>query len=644
MAYNKTNFREGDVLTAAHMNAIEDGIIAVEDSLSDKQDKLFNGVNLKTINGISLLGPGNIDIQGTEGSNITVDSFLSSTSTNPVQNKVLKNILDEKQDKLTSGQTLKTINNQSLLGSGNINITGDGASIAVDAELNASSKNPVQNNVITLALGGKQEKGDYATVEDLSSKQDKLEDVEFGENSSIAFGIQDSNGNIAFGIANDGTVNAGKLKVKKIESEDGVVSSGSSWLTGKHCFVLGDSLSADTKATGSWHQKFCELTGAILDPNLNRGWFSIGGTATIGTHTEANACCQMRAKRLVEYYNEGNKVDVIFIQNVNDINNNSYSAGINGKGSDTDLPFFENQVITYTNHVVETTTPSTDVINYFKENITTILNGVTPMTGTVIDMLYTRGGTSAKELQILTAPTSDGEIVLTFKHGANYRDDKFNVSVRAGMSIADVVAAIVDWQFVGVSNYDDVIGENGDSVVFSSPYSLTFDGGTTGVTATVTETGAISRYPVAFKSLDVSTFTNADNWAGEASVTYWSAQKGLIEYLQKNIPNAKIFYLILPYYKVTYPATEGSAYLRTDGSYNMEYWVQNGRGSASAQKLYAEQPLVAQYYGCPSIDVVSNCSISPINIELFYPSNDVHPKTAGYNAWGETIARMLTGK
>lgn len=160
MAYNKTNFREGDILTANHMNNIENGIIAIEDVLDDKQDKLYNGVNLKTINGISLLGPGNIDIQGTEGSDtaITVDDFLSSTSTNPVQNKVLKNILDEKQDKLTSGQTLKTINNQSLLGSGNISITGDGASIAVDTELSASSKNPVQNNVITLALGNKQDK------------------------------------------------------------------------------------------------------------------------------------------------------------------------------------------------------------------------------------------------------------------------------------------------------------------------------------------------------------------------------------------------------------------------------------------------------------------------------------------------------
>lgn len=503
--------------------------------------------------------------------------------------------------------------------------------------------------------------GQTLTAANMNHIEDGLKNLDDGKQSSlkgqelepvksddVAFGLADASGNFAFAVENDGTVKVGKLVAKEVSAENQSVGGGSSskgsWLAGKRCFVLGDSLSADTKATGSWHQKFCELTGAILDDDLNRNWFSIGGTATIGTHTEKDACCQMRAKRLVEHYKAGNPVDVIFIQNVNDINNNGYSAGINSKGSNTDLPFFENQVITYTNDVVEVTTPSSDCTKYFKDNIETILANVTPMVGTVVDMLYTKGTTGAKELTITSNATADGNITLTMKHGANYRDDVFNVAVKAGMTKEQIVDAICEWQFQGVSYYDDVRGENGDSVVFSSPYSLTFDGGSTGVTATVSETGVIGRYPMAFKSLDVSNFKNADSWAGEASVSYWSAQKGLIEYLQKNIPTAKIFYLILPYYKVTYPASSGSAYLRTDGSFNMEYWVQNGRGSTSAQNLYAEQPLVAKYYGFSSIDVVSNCSISPINIESFYPSNDVHPKTAGYNAWGETVARLLSGE
>lgn len=49
--------------------------------------------SVKTINGQSIEGEGNITIEG-GGSNITVDSELSDTSENPVQNKVVKSTFD----------------------------------------------------------------------------------------------------------------------------------------------------------------------------------------------------------------------------------------------------------------------------------------------------------------------------------------------------------------------------------------------------------------------------------------------------------------------------------------------------------------------------------------------------------------------
>lgn len=89
--------------------------------LSSKQDVLVSGQNIKTINGNSLLGSGNLEIQG-GGSSITVDDTLSTTSTNPVQNKVITEKINTKQDSLVSGTSIKTINSTSLLGSGNISI------------------------------------------------------------------------------------------------------------------------------------------------------------------------------------------------------------------------------------------------------------------------------------------------------------------------------------------------------------------------------------------------------------------------------------------------------------------------------------------------------------------------------------------
>lgn len=67
---------------------------ADKSSLASKQDKLVSGTNIKTINDQSILGSGNISIES--GTSITVDSALSTTSENPVQNKVVTAELNKK--------------------------------------------------------------------------------------------------------------------------------------------------------------------------------------------------------------------------------------------------------------------------------------------------------------------------------------------------------------------------------------------------------------------------------------------------------------------------------------------------------------------------------------------------------------------
>lgn len=98
----------------------------LESVVSGKQATLVSGTNIKTINGNSLLGSGNITISS--GTNVTVDTALSTSSTNPVQNKVVTSALNNKQAKLVSGTNIKTINGTSLLGSGDITISGGGSS------------------------------------------------------------------------------------------------------------------------------------------------------------------------------------------------------------------------------------------------------------------------------------------------------------------------------------------------------------------------------------------------------------------------------------------------------------------------------------------------------------------------------------
>lgn len=85
---------------------------------------------------------------GGGGSGITVDDALSSTSTNPVQNKVIKSALDGKQATLQSGTNIKTINGNSLLGEGNIQIQGgegSGTSYAIQLQGVSTPDVPVRN-------------------------------------------------------------------------------------------------------------------------------------------------------------------------------------------------------------------------------------------------------------------------------------------------------------------------------------------------------------------------------------------------------------------------------------------------------------------------------------------------------------------
>lgn len=146
--------------------------------LSGKQDKLVSGTNIKTINNESILGSGNIATAsqseltnlattvGNQASAITalntavfkngnnqfdvvngridsVSSVLDSALTD-IEN--VETTVADKQNTLVSGTNIKTVNGNSLLGSGNIEIGGSGT---IDTEMSDSSTNAVQNNIIT---------------------------------------------------------------------------------------------------------------------------------------------------------------------------------------------------------------------------------------------------------------------------------------------------------------------------------------------------------------------------------------------------------------------------------------------------------------------------------------------------------------
>ena len=112
--------------------------------LNNYQETLVSGTNIKTINNESILGSGNITIQGSSGQVQANWEETDTTDPSYIQNKpdlsvyATQTDLALKQDTLVSGQNIKTVNNQSLLGSGNIKIqAGDNHDSADEATANA---------------------------------------------------------------------------------------------------------------------------------------------------------------------------------------------------------------------------------------------------------------------------------------------------------------------------------------------------------------------------------------------------------------------------------------------------------------------------------------------------------------------------
>lgn len=118
---------------------------AVTDALNTKQNTLVSGTNIKTINDETILGNGNISIEVPDVSNfvteVEVDQKISSLvasapetldtlnelaaalGDDPNFATTVTNKIAAKQDKLVSGTNIKTINGQSLLGNGDVDMS-----------------------------------------------------------------------------------------------------------------------------------------------------------------------------------------------------------------------------------------------------------------------------------------------------------------------------------------------------------------------------------------------------------------------------------------------------------------------------------------------------------------------------------------
>jgi hypothetical protein len=112
--------------TTSDITGLDDTLSNLVSDLSNKQEILVSGTSIKTINGESVLGSGNIVITG-GGSGGEVDLTNYYTKSETYSKVETNSLVATKQDTLVSGTSIKTINGQSVLGSGDIVITGGGS-------------------------------------------------------------------------------------------------------------------------------------------------------------------------------------------------------------------------------------------------------------------------------------------------------------------------------------------------------------------------------------------------------------------------------------------------------------------------------------------------------------------------------------
>lgn len=123
----------------------------IRTAVAAKQDALPSGTTgyylKKTASGVEWA-------EGTGGgSTVTVDDAISSTSENPVQNKVIKAALDGKQKTLIAGTNISIDDDGTISAIGG----GGGGTVDVDGSLSPTSTNPVQNKAIYNAIAAKQD-------------------------------------------------------------------------------------------------------------------------------------------------------------------------------------------------------------------------------------------------------------------------------------------------------------------------------------------------------------------------------------------------------------------------------------------------------------------------------------------------------
>lgn len=400
---------------------------------------------------------------------------------------------------------------------------------------------------------------------------------------------------------------------------------------GKELFAIFDSLGS----LGIWQKYLSVKTGMLFDETLNKA-LSIGGRNILDEGYNHN-CAMYSTKYLIENFKSRAEKGYIFIENVHD--------KINGTLEDT--PFFvENEYVLpniYGSHSEANAAITTNLIDSISSFSAKPNSAIIAKYGNILTML-----------EITTMPTAGTFYVVENVEGVEVK--RYGVTVSSSDALADVLEAISVYEYVNL-----VAKVNENRVVFSHKntknITLSVVPNGTGIAISTKEIESTTSLGVGFVSKDITQWNSTSAWKKLSEISLYSKMKGQIEYIQKNLPLAKI-YLVCPTYSIIKQKTEQPDFYFDDGSFNIYAWKNYTKETASTydadyavgNKLYQDligvTKNIGKEYGVKVLDLMNNVGINPINWLSYYAYGNSHPIKIGnsypaYELWAEYIFNNL---
>lgn len=179
---------------------------AITAATSTKQDTLVSGTNIKTINNQSILGEGNITIEGgsssyTAGDGIDINNDVISvtgkvdTSTYETYTAATDTALASKQTTLTAGTGISIVDNVISATSGSGGGMTEDDELLLSTALTDLNDRKIDASEVKSQLGNYQKKGDYATKDYVTTALEPYETKLDGINTEevTAYALNDLN-------------------------------------------------------------------------------------------------------------------------------------------------------------------------------------------------------------------------------------------------------------------------------------------------------------------------------------------------------------------------------------------------------------------------------------------------------------------